>query len=301
MTLTVDAFFARASVAAFADKAAQVERDTAAFVAQHAGHRRRVLLITSGGTAVPLERNVVRYLDNFSTGTRGAALCEAALAERDVAVVFLHRTGSKLPFARVPVDPAVLSERVTVVDDEHVRLRDAALVSATRAFDLARDRLLRVEFFSVDEYLVLLRSTARAVAAHCGGARRSAVLLAAAVSDFFVPEPAEHKIQSSAHGDGLRLVLDPVPKMIGVLVRDWFAEQLVVSFKLETDASMLVGKVNRTLARDGQFAVVSNLLQTRYDRVTVTLRDGGEPIDLHRNGDAGVEVALITQVLQWLR
>ncbi len=299
--MSVEAFFARASLAAWADKAARVERDTAAFVARHAGAGRRVLLITSGGTAVPLERNVVRYLDNFSTGTRGAALCEAALAHEDACVVFLHRVDSKLPFSRLPADPAALADRVTVVDDQHVRLSDAAVVAATRAFDLARDRLLRVEFFSVDEYLLLLRTTARAVAANCGAPRRSVALLAAAVSDFFVPEPAEHKIQSSAHGDGLRLVLEPVPKMIGVLVRDWFAEQLVVSFKLETDASMLVGKVNRTLARDGQFAVVSNLLQTRYDRVSVTLRDGGEPTDLHRTADAGVEVPLIAKVLEWLR
>ncbi|CAK9090838.1 Phosphopantothenate--cysteine ligase CAB2 (Coenzyme A biosynthesis protein 2) (Phosphopantothenoylcysteine synthetase) (PPC synthetase) [Durusdinium trenchii] len=34
----------------------------------------RVALITSGGTTVPLEVNTVRFIDNFSTGTRGA-LC----------------------------------------------------------------------------------------------------------------------------------------------------------------------------------------------------------------------------------
>jgi len=37
---------------------------------------RPVVLITSGGTKVPLERNAVRFLDNFSTGTRGARLTE---------------------------------------------------------------------------------------------------------------------------------------------------------------------------------------------------------------------------------
>lgn len=31
-----------------------------------------IVLVTSGGTAVPLERQTVRYLDNFSTGSRGA-------------------------------------------------------------------------------------------------------------------------------------------------------------------------------------------------------------------------------------
>lgn len=34
--------------------------------------RRPVVCVTSGGTTVPMERNCVRYIDNFSAGTRGA-------------------------------------------------------------------------------------------------------------------------------------------------------------------------------------------------------------------------------------
>ena len=34
-------------------------------------------LVTSGGTTVPLERRTVRFIDNFSSGNRGAALTEA--------------------------------------------------------------------------------------------------------------------------------------------------------------------------------------------------------------------------------
>ena len=36
----------------------------------------KVVLVTSGGTVVPLERQTVRYLDNFSTGSRGAFSAE---------------------------------------------------------------------------------------------------------------------------------------------------------------------------------------------------------------------------------
>lgn len=36
----------------------------------------RVVLVTSGGTVVPLERQTVRFLDNFSTGSRGAFSAE---------------------------------------------------------------------------------------------------------------------------------------------------------------------------------------------------------------------------------
>ncbi|EPZ32566.1 DFP-domain-containing protein [Rozella allomycis CSF55] len=36
----------------------------------------RIVIVTSGGTTVPLEKNMVRYLDNFSAGTRGAVSTE---------------------------------------------------------------------------------------------------------------------------------------------------------------------------------------------------------------------------------
>jgi hypothetical protein len=40
---------------------------------------RRVAIITSGGTTAPLERHCVRFLDNFSQGTRGALSAEQFL------------------------------------------------------------------------------------------------------------------------------------------------------------------------------------------------------------------------------
>jgi phosphopantothenate-cysteine ligase len=35
-----------------------------------------LVFLTSGGTKVPLEQNCVRFIDNFSTGTRGSRICE---------------------------------------------------------------------------------------------------------------------------------------------------------------------------------------------------------------------------------
>lgn len=43
---------------------------------QAGGASRPIVLITSGGTTVPLEQNCVRFLDNFSGGTRGALSAE---------------------------------------------------------------------------------------------------------------------------------------------------------------------------------------------------------------------------------
>lgn len=37
---------------------------------------RPVVLVTSGGTTVPLESNTVRFVDNFSAGTRGSSSAE---------------------------------------------------------------------------------------------------------------------------------------------------------------------------------------------------------------------------------
>lgn len=46
------------------------------FVAGSVRLGRPVVLVTSGGTIVPLERQMVRFLDNFSAGTRGAISAE---------------------------------------------------------------------------------------------------------------------------------------------------------------------------------------------------------------------------------
>jgi len=62
-----------------------------------------IVVITSGGTIVPLEERMVRFLDNFSTGTRGASLGEAFLRS-GYAVIFLHRCGSRRPHLHKVVD-----------------------------------------------------------------------------------------------------------------------------------------------------------------------------------------------------
>src|SRR6202012_3862296 len=69
------------------------------FVEQHANENRRVALVTSGGTTVPLENQTVRFIDNFSAGTRGATSAEYFL-EAGYAVIFLHRQFSLLPYSR---------------------------------------------------------------------------------------------------------------------------------------------------------------------------------------------------------
>jgi len=55
------------------------------------------VLVSSGGTSVPLEKNTVRSVENFSTGTRGARSTEYFL-KRGHPVIFFHRGTSIKPF-----------------------------------------------------------------------------------------------------------------------------------------------------------------------------------------------------------
>ena len=41
-----------------------------------ANRKQRIVLVTSGGTTIPFEKNTVRFIDNFSQGTRGSASTE---------------------------------------------------------------------------------------------------------------------------------------------------------------------------------------------------------------------------------
>ena len=50
--------------------------DLSIFVGTSIEQQRKIVIITSGGTTVPLEKNTVRFIDNFSTGARGATSAE---------------------------------------------------------------------------------------------------------------------------------------------------------------------------------------------------------------------------------
>ena len=269
---------------------AQYAELAAAFAAKHSAARRRVALVTSGGTTVPLENQTVRFIDNFSAGTRGATSAEYFLAA-GYAVVFLHRRFSLLPYARhyshatncfLDFMAEGADGRVFVRNQYQEQMR-----GVLRKYQAVRDddTLLLLPFTTVNEYLWALREMAYALR-HC---RSSALLyLAAAVSDFFVPRDrlAEHKIQSSAPSDSttsdasrdtmptqqkLVIDLDMVPKFLKQLVEKWAPNAMIISFKLETDPSILISKARKALERYSHHLVIGNILNTRsFEVVFVT-------------------------------
>lgn len=140
--------------------------------------------------------------------------------------------------------------------------------------------LLELDFISLFDYFSLLDYSCHALSRIGPNAL---IYLAAAVSDFYLPraEMSLHKIQSNAH-DSLHLDLKPVPKLLGRLKSEWCPRAFVVSFKLETDESILMAKSRQALERYGHQVVVGNVLEKRKGHVVV-LESSGKASDIEVN------------------
>ncbi|KAH7912378.1 DNA/pantothenate metabolism flavoprotein [Hygrophoropsis aurantiaca] len=289
-TFSADSYFATQLPPASLDTDVKGVR---AFLEKQREHGRKVVLVTSGGTTVPLELNVVRFLDNFSAGTRGATSAEYFL-KAGYSVIFMHRQFSLQPFSRHyshstnpfldfleidspppptsdapypythdPPSPAPIQPQITVTPTERV-----ALASVLRAYKAVHEQgtLHTLTFVTVNDYLWLLR----AVSQEMSVLKRNAMYyLAAAVSDFFLPRQkmSEHKIQS---GKGsLHIEMDQVPKVLKPMVAEWTRDGYIVSFKLETDQALLIPKAKQALERYGHQVVIGNDLHHRKHRVVL--------------------------------
>ncbi|KAL0181110.1 hypothetical protein M9458_023516 [Cirrhinus mrigala] len=148
----------------------EVKKLMAEFAKHHGSAGRRVVLITSGGTKVPLESRTVRFLDNFSSGRRGASSAEYFL-DSGYAVIFLHRHRSLYPYTRLYTGVNLLDslQLETDVEDAHQILVDQnALPNIAKVLKRyqavkAAGLLLPVEFNTLSEYLHLLKAAAQAL------------------------------------------------------------------------------------------------------------------------------------------
>jgi len=326
-----------------------LERQVHTFCIQHASHHRPIVLVTSGGTVVDLERHSVRSIENFSTGTRGASSVECFL-RRGYAVIHLWRKGSSSPYGRIlsetiglhgqeGISMASIGKLFVGAGDQDIDEEDqmvqsvlnqdpwmtdspsmtttnnkAATTNRTKTNGkknkmssnnnnntnnnntmtlslhhrvegssrlqmalrerqqvLQEGRLITIPFRSVEEYLAKLQICSLALK---DSQALGMVYLAAAVSDFYIPQSSrpEHKIQSGggdSHGGALTLILEPVPKVMGLLRSQWAPDAFVCSFKLETDPTLLRQKAERAVTMYGCHMVVGNLLETRYSEVSI--------------------------------
>ncbi|XP_065183470.1 phosphopantothenate--cysteine ligase-like [Sycon ciliatum] len=277
-------------------QAEQVRR----FVSEHAKAKRRIALVTSGGTAVPLESNTVRFVDNFSSGTRGAASAEYFLQE-GYAVIFLHRARSLEPFSRHWAHQSLFS--ILELEAE-ASGKATAVVKSSVASDVScqlqnfqkyckSSVYLAVSFTTLADYLFYLREFSMVLST---AGPLALFYLAAAVSDFYLPEEEmpKHKIQSS--GGPMQLHLQQVPKMLSPLVKDWASSAFTVSFKLETDERIIAEKARGALEKYKHQVVISNLLSTRRNKVTfVTLSDQVE-ISVSTESERELEDLIVSEL-----
>ncbi|XP_012577563.1 PREDICTED: coiled-coil domain-containing protein 30-like [Condylura cristata] len=276
--------------------AARWAKVMARFAARLGAQGRRVVLVTSGGTKVPLEARPVRFLDNFSSGRRGATSAEAFLAA-GYGVLFLYRARSAFPFAhRFPpqtwlsaLRPSDLT-RSGLLSFEAEESALPGFASALRSYQeaAAAGTFLAVEFTTLADYLHLLQAAAQALNPLGSSAM---FYLAAAVSDFYVPvsEMPEHKIQSS--GGPLQITMKMVPKMLSPLVKDWAPKAFIISFKLETDASIVIDRARNALEVYRHQVVVANILESRRSFVVIVTKDSETKLLLSEEEvEKGIEI-----------
>ncbi|XP_038884434.1 phosphopantothenate--cysteine ligase 2-like isoform X3 [Benincasa hispida] len=190
---------------------------------------RKVVCVTSGGTTVPLEQRCVRYIDNFSSGHRGAASTEYFL-KAGYSVIFLYRKGTRQPYCSLlPDDPFL--ECFEFTQELGIQVRQPYSEEVKKAISehhaaIADGTLLKLPFTTIFEYLQMLHMVAislRSIGPY------ALFYLAAAVSDFYVP---------------------------------WES-------MLETDVKILLEKAKAALRKYKMHMVIANELLTRKEEVTL--------------------------------
>jgi len=275
------------------------------FVGRQQKEGRNVVLVTSGGTTVPLELNIVRFLDNFSAGTRGATSAEYFL-KAGYAVIFMHRQFSLQPFSRhyshstnpfldfLEIEQATSENPNPQISVTPEKRQDLLEVLTAYKSVQASGTLHTLTFVTVNDYLWLLRAVSQELSLLLK--RKAMFYLAAAVSDFFLPKQkmSEHKIQSSK--GNLSIEMDQVPKILKPMVDEWTRGGFIVSFKLETDPDLLLPKARQALERYGHQVVIGNDLHRRKFEVVFVSKTLLPPAD-----EKSREPAVNPFVEYWLR
>jgi phosphopantothenate-cysteine ligase len=182
------------------------------------------------------------------------------------------------------IDLSSMNKNFNQIFDEYIKARENKM-------------LIQIEYSSIFEYLTLLEFVCKELDIL---KENAIVYLAAAVSDFYLPKSQmpKHKIQSNQ--GGLKLDLKPVPKVLGKLKSEWCPRAYVISFKLETDESLLISKSLKALDKYKHNLVIANILETRKNQVIII---EGEQIKqqhlirLNEKDNYEIEVELIKYII----
>eukprot|EP01126_Amoeba_proteus_P038920 TRINITY_DN407_c0_g2_i1.p1 TRINITY_DN407_c0_g2~~TRINITY_DN407_c0_g2_i1.p1 ORF type:complete len:346 (+),score=52.37 TRINITY_DN407_c0_g2_i1:123-1160(+) len=266
---------------------------------------RKLVWITSGGTTVPLEKNTVRYIDNFSSGNRGAASAEYFL-QHDYSVIFLYRKRSSQPFHRrftsTTDTTAVLdffsldhAGNIVVLPDKNKLVQDALEKYVTAN---SSQQIVLIPFVTISDYFYWMKEISDQLREY--GESDVLFYSAAAVSDFYIKNPAEHKLQS--HDGPIIVTLDLVPKLIPLMKWKWLPKAMIVTFKLETDEEVLDKKVNVHLRGYGVDMVIANILGQYNDRVWFCKPNGEKFLlqrgDQEKTAKVDLEIRIVNELVK---
>jgi len=249
-----------------------------------------IYLITSGGTSVPLEKCTVRYIDNFSTGYRGARLCEETLYRDPRAfVIFLHRDGTMRPFRRH------ISTLMTNLETADQKFNDVVL----KPLKLYHRRFVEISFTSIFT-LSLAINTLQDLLCDFKDSAKLLILMCAAISDYYIPwkNLPNHKMKST--DESLELKMQRCPKLISNFAhwkQDWGLMMKLVGFKLETDEDQLESKARQSLDANNADLVIGNILSERRDWVKFFRPSLSDELVLHTSlRNNSIEGAIVDEI-----
>ena len=196
------------------------------------------ILVTSGGTKVPIDR--VRDITNMSHGTFGSRIAEAAL-RGECEVIYLISKDGKSPFS-MTIDFASAAK----LGDERAIVQ-AMLEEITEVHNLYefvirhRSQYTEIRFRNFDDYSAALQKI-------LAEEKPDVTILAAAASDYGVANYTKGKIRS---GSAMNIELMPYPKLIRS-VKEWCPSTFLVGFKL------LVGSTEDELIEAASKSIIEN-------------------------------------------
>lgn len=215
------------------------------------------VLITSGGTRIPIDR--VRHIANMSRGTFGSRIARAAL-EAGHDVTFMCTKGSRTPM-KIEFDLYRKGFSLSTFGQ---------FVDHCQFYEVHKRHYEELYYQTFSEYQEELKR----LLSEC---LFDAVILAAAVSDYGVKDPHPGKIRTK---EQLTIQLEPLPKLINK-IREWAGDKIrLIGFKLLVDSTReeLIEAAWKQLEDNGCDLVVGNDLDDiqRGDHM-LTLLQAVEP------------------------
>lgn len=194
------------------------------------------ILLTSGGTKVPIDE--VRSITNMSSGNFGAKIGREILNSMDDLIFLTHKDG-KTPMKT------------------EIGLTTGDLNVIYQKMNWAKARINKyqeIKYNTFDDYYQHLGELL------CYGSKIDAIILAAAVSDYVVQNPARGKVRTSAQ---MNIELEPTPKLISKIRNEWKYNGVLVGFKLLVNAekSELIDAARKSVIENGCDFVVANDLK----------------------------------------